>query len=147
MSWLIKCSESSCGKVTWVANIVDLISAHRETNGWFLCPCGRHGFIEKSFPLQEAGQIWAPFLRGIVPLGKVGETYQPFLFLVSYAPAGEVTDLWFSYYKDLRPAGRLKLGYGPGGPPVLGKSDLLDLLRRLVRAGYVTREELKGATL
>jgi hypothetical protein len=145
MGWLIKCPDTSCGNTTWAANIVDLISNHRDGNGWFLCQCGRRGFIEKSFPLQERGEVWEPYLRGIIPLGTAGDTYQPFVFLVSYAPDGEVNDVWFSYYKDLRPAGRLKLGYGPGGPPVLGKSTLLELLSQLVKLGYCTQAEIHTA--
>lgn len=76
--------------------------------------------------VQEAGDRWEPFLRGAIRLGASGDTYQPFVFLVSYEPAGTVTDVWFSYYKDLRDSGcRLKLGYGPGGPPGLGAGDVL----------------------
>jgi hypothetical protein len=42
--------------------------------------------------------------------------------MVSYKTEGGCDDIWFSYYKDLRKVGgRLKLGYGPGGPPVLSK--------------------------
>ena len=119
MGWSINCT--SCGKESRATNIVDLLANHTDDDGWFLCPAGHHGYIEKSFALQEEGDRWEPFLRGAIPLGASGNTYQPFVFLVSYEPAGEVTDVWFSYYKDLRASGgRLKLGYGPGGPPVLG---------------------------
>ena len=117
MTWRIKCN-SKCGKETWAGNIDELIKNHRDSDGWFLCECGKHGHIEKSFDLQEPGETWEPYLRGIIPLGKRKDTYQPFVFLVSYKPNGPVNDIWFSYYKDTRPTGgRLKLGYGPGGPP------------------------------
>jgi hypothetical protein len=146
MGWLIKCTDSGCGKVTWAGNIVDLISNHRDGSGWFLCQCGNHGFIEKSFALQEPGEVWEPYLRGVIPLGDADDTYQPFVFLVSYAPDGKVNDVWFSYYKDLRPSGgRLKLGYGPGGPPVLGKQSILALVRQLTDVGCVTRAEIANA--
>jgi hypothetical protein len=40
-----------------------------------------------------------------------GETYQPFVYLVSDKPDGKIEDLWFVYYKDTRAdGGRLKLG-------------------------------------
>jgi hypothetical protein len=142
MAWLLRCGELLCRRVTPVANIVDLIRNHTGCGGWLTCPCGKAAYIEKAFDLQEPGQTWEPFLRGIIPLGDPNGTYQPFVFLVSYSPDGPVTDVWFSYYKDLRPAGRLKLGYGPGGPPVLGKAKLLELLRRLLEVGVISPDEL-----
>jgi len=142
MGWLIKCTNAQCGQETWAENIIDLIANHRDSNGWFLCRCGARGYIEKNFELQESGETWKPYLRGIISLGHPDQTYQPFVFLVSYEPDGPANDVWFSYYKDLRPAGgRLKLGYGPGGPPVLGKEDVLRLVKHLVEIGCVTREE------
>ena len=42
-------------------------------------------------------------------------------------------DVWFSYYKDLRPdGGRLKLGYGPGGPPVLDGESVVELMAHML---------------
>ncbi|MGE5055452.1 MAG: hypothetical protein ACM3WP_14935, partial [Acidobacteriota bacterium] len=122
--------------------IVELIRSHRDKNGWFLCQCGGNGYIEKRFELQEEGETWEPFLRGVIPLGNRGNTYQPFVFLVSYKRGGPAHDVWFSYYKDLRPSGRLKLGYGPGGPPVLGKGDVLRLVRRLKDIGCLSTKEM-----
>jgi len=143
MGWNIKCTDSTCGKQSWADNIVNLIANHRDGNGWFLCSCGRRGYIEKRFDLQEPGGVWEPFLRGVIPLGAAGDTYQPFVFLVSYEPGGEVTDVWYSYYKDLRSSGgRLKLGYGPGGPPVLDKTMYLNLLSQLVATGCVSKQEI-----
>lgn len=146
MGWLIKCTDSQCGKETWVGNIVELITNHRDTDGWLLCQCGQHGYIEKSFDLQEPWETWEPYLRGIIPLGSPGDTYQPFVFLVSYEPHGPANDIWFSYYKDLRASGgRLKLGYGPNGPPVLSKGDLLQLLRQLRNIGGLSQDEIENA--
>jgi hypothetical protein len=34
--------------------------------------------------MQEVGEVWEPFLRGAIPLGESGDTYQPFVFLISY---------------------------------------------------------------
>jgi hypothetical protein len=146
MGWNIKCTDSSCGQQSWADNIVDLIANHRNDEGWFLCSCGKHGYIEKSFDLQEPGEVWEPYLRGVIPLGESGDTYQPFVFLVSYEPSGKVTNIWFSYYKDLRGSGgRLKLGYGPGGPPVLGKASFLSLLSQLVATQCLTKQEVMSA--
>jgi hypothetical protein len=148
MGWLIKCTDPDCGHETWVKNIVDLIADHRGARGWFLCSsCRKHGHIKKEFKLQELGEVWKPYLRGVIPLGKSGETYQPFVFLLSHTPSSKVTDLWFSYYKDLRSSsgGQLKLGYGPGGPPVLCKVKFLHLLSQLVATRYLTKRAVLSA--
>ena len=146
MGWTIECADSSCGMVTRAENIVNLISNHCDASGWLICRCGSHGYIEKSFDLQEPSQVWEPYLRGVVPLGKADDTYQPFVFLVSNSPGGKVNAVWFSYYKDLRASGgRLKLGYGLGGPPVLGKQSILALLCQLVNVRYITEAEIAHA--
>ena len=63
--------------------------------------------------------------------------------MVSYEPNGKADDIWFSYYKDLRESGgRLKLGYGPGGPPVFGTEQLLALLQRLIDLSLVEKERI-----
>src|SRR5262249_55595930 len=125
--------------------IVDLIAHHRDADAWLLCSCRKTGYIRKSFELQEPGDTWEPYLRGIIPLGDPASTYQPFVFLCSYEPTGPVTDVWFSYYKDLRSSGgRLKLGYGPGGPPVLSHQDLLTLIRRLIALGCISQPEIES---
>jgi hypothetical protein len=144
MGWLLQCSDSACARQAWASNIVDLIGNHRDEHGWFRCECGKASYIEKNFSLQEAGEIWAPFLRGAIALGATGDSYQPFVFLVSYEPVGEVTDIWFSYYKDLRSSGGLlKLGHGPGGPPNLHRSDILLLLRQLIELGFLEAADLE----
>jgi len=148
MGWSIKCSDATCKANTYAGNIVDLVSSHCNKDGWFLCKCGKPGYVEKSFTLQEGdGEKWEPFLRGIVKLGRRGDIYQPFVFLVSDKPTGLANDMWFSYYKDMRhkKGGRLKLGYGPGGPPVLGKRDLLRLLHHLVDIGCVSAKNVLAA--
>lgn len=145
MGWLIKCN-SKCGKETWAVNIFELIKDHRDNDGWFLCQCGKHGHIEKRFDLQEPGETWEPYLRGIIPLGSENDTYQPFVFLVSYEPDGPVNDIWFSYYKDTRSrGGRLKLGYGHGGPPVLGKEQVLQMMRQMKSMGCLSQAEIDKA--
>lgn len=140
MSWLIKCGNAKCGLDSRANNIIDLISSHRNKDGWFICQhCRMRGYIFKKFDLQEVGKTWEPFLRGIIMLGRRGRTYQPFIFLVSYRASGPANNFWFSYYKDLRASGgRLKLGYGPGGPPVLDHGNILRLLRRLRQIGCLS---------
>lgn len=144
MGWLIKCTDPSCQKTSWAANIVDLIQNHVDSNGWFLCKCGKFGCIEKSYKLQEEGKTWEPFLKGIISLGDPKETYQPFVFLVSDKCDGEINDVWFSYYKDLRKfGGSLKFGYGPGGSPVLGKESLKELLTKLRAIKYLSQKDFE----
>lgn len=147
MGWNIQCCDSNCGKQTWALNIVDLIQNHTDEDGWFRCSsCGGTGYIEKSFGLQEPGHTWEPFLKGVILLGDPDDTYQPFVFLVSYKPNDTAKDVWFSYYKDLRETGgRLKLGYGPGGPPVLGSDQILELLKRLIDLGFISFEKIRKA--
>jgi hypothetical protein len=145
MGWLIKCYNTDCGEETWASNIVDLIQNHCNEYGWFKCAsCGSEGYIEKSFDLQEPGETWEPYLKGIIPLGEVGDTYMPFVFLVSYSPNEPPNDVWFSYYKDTRSiGGRLKLGYGPGGPPVLGIEQLIQLIKKLIERGCLNSTKIK----
>lgn len=135
MPWIIKCCDENCDTETPADNIVDLINNHCDGDGWFLCStCNNSGFIERSFNLQEPGEIWQPYLKGFIPLCHDPEdTYQPFVFLVSHEPNEEPTDVWLSYYKDTRAiGGRLKMGHGPGGPPVLGTDQLVELIKMLV---------------
>jgi hypothetical protein len=147
MAWSIKCSDPKCGSKTKAWEIVDLIQSHRDKDGWFVCECGKHGYVEKHFNTQE-GKTWDPYLRGVIPLGVKGNVYQPFVFLVSDKPKGRANDIWFSYYKDLRKKkGRLKLGYGPGGPPVLNRQDVLDLVCELVRIGTLSKSQIKTCLL
>lgn len=126
-------------------NIVELL-AKRDKQGYFEAACGHRGYIEKHFELQEEGEAWKPFLRGAITFAG-RKKYQPFVYLVSYKPNARITDLWFAYYKDLRSkkGGRLKLGHGPGGPPVLGSYDLLELLRRLVAIGVLSPRDVQKA--
>ena len=145
MGWSIQCNNEDCKQYTWAKNIVDLINNHTNAEGWFVCNyCGSPGFIKKSFAVQEPGDTWDPYLRGVIRLGKSDDTYQPFVFIVSYEPNGKAANIWFSYYKDLREnGGRLKLGYGPGGPPVLGTENVLLLLKRLIDLGLIKKEKIE----
>ena len=146
---VVRCPNPSCSKGTWVADTVALLDDYVPDGRAGLFTCGlchqQTGYVEKSFSLQEGGgAVWEPYLRGAVRLTDDRlAIYQPFVFLVSYVKDGPVSDCWFSYYKDLRPEGRLKLGYGPGGPPVLGHGQIIDLIKTLLGLGYIDRDELK----
>lgn len=145
MSWSIECNNENCKGFTWASNIVDLIDKHTNSDGWFVCShCSSYGSIKKSFDLQEPGDTWEPYLRGAIRLGDKDDSYQPFVFMVSYKPDDKSNNIWFSYYKDLRETGgRLKLGYGPGGPPVLGIEQILLLLKRLLELGLIEKEKIE----
>lgn len=144
MGWLIKCNNQECNRTSYAKNIDVLMRNHRDNNGWFKCDhCDSNGHIFKSFKLQEAGTTWEPYLRGAIELGVKGVAYQPFVFMVSYEPSGPAYDIWFSYYKDTRKdGGRLKMGYGPGGPPVLGNNQLIDLLSKLIDLGIIEKAQI-----
>lgn len=149
MGWVIECCK--CNKKTGAANIDDLIKNHCDEDGWFLCRhCGGEGYIAKRYKLQD-GKTWEPYLQGIIPLGEEGDTYQPFVFLVSYTPEDNPCHVWFAYYKDTRrEGGRLKMGYGPGGPPVLaingGVISLMEKLSDLGLFGEASLNRLRNAT-
>ena len=147
-AWLIHCSH--CKRKTNPGNIVGLMD-YLDDRGLFLCKhCGQNGNIEKKFTLQEKnlGQ-WTPYLKGVIrPAGlDVANTYQPFAFLVSYSPGAIPEDIWFCYYKDTRgerdekgnETGRLKMGHGPGGPPVFSIKELLNLVEQLKQHGHINQ--------
>jgi hypothetical protein len=134
MSDNIICLNESCGKITWSGNIVELIDNHTNEDGYFVCEhCKSLGYIKKSFGLVEPNEFWEPILRGIVKLGQPGETYQPFIYLVSNSVSAPPSSAWFCYYKDMRKfGGKLKLGHGPGGPPVLNNEQIIAIINKLI---------------
>jgi hypothetical protein len=138
MAWWITCSDSGCKERTRAANIPDLIKNHCDANGWFVCDCGKRGYVERSFPRQEGGDPWTSFLHGALTFCDSG-VYQPYALLVSdgpYGPDETPTKVQFAYYKDLRSEdGRLKSGHGPGGTPVLDIAWIRDLLGKLDALG------------
>lgn len=150
MSWPIQCEH--CGQIHVAPNIVELITHHLDVQGRILCGhCGCPGYIEKTFELQEQdAPPWKPYLRTIIrPADYVNapnSTYQPFAFLVSYAPDKDPADVWFCYYKDTREqGGRLKMGHGPGGPPVFTAEEVLDLVAQMVRCGCLDADKAVDA--
>ena len=69
-------------------------------------------------------------------------------FLVSDTLHDPPTDIWFCYYKDTRgeAGGRLKMGHGPGGPPVFEAAALVDLIAQLIECGTLGPEDMAAAT-
>jgi hypothetical protein len=134
MSYKLACINNKCSnKESKAINVLDLIENYVGKDYLFYCPkCSQNIYIEKQFDLQEKGQTWEPFLWGIIPLGFKNKTYQPFIYLVSDSPKSKISSCWFCYYKDTRKqGGKLKLGYGPGGPPVLKISQIKELIKIL----------------
>ena len=150
MGGTIKCGDGECASETWTQNIDDLKRRHCDAQGWFLCgTCGSRGYIPKQYDLQEGGEPWKPYLKGIIqPRGcSDSEVYQPFAFLVSYSadPEEPPEDVWFAYYKDTRKqGGRLKMGYGPGGPPVFSAEEVLDLVEQMVKRGCLDAGKVRS---
>ena len=67
MAWTIKCGDGECASETWTQNIDDLKRNHCDAQGWFLCgTCGSRGYIPKQYDLQEGGEPWKPYLKGII---------------------------------------------------------------------------------
>ena len=147
-AWTIKCTN--CCRETKPANIADLMK-YLDKQGWLLCGhCKSRGYIEKRFDLQEKNaEPWNPYLQGVIRPSSFDQnsTYQPFAFLVSYKPKGRPQDVWFCYYKDTRKeeGGRLKMGHGPGGPPVFQAEAVLDLVVQMVKCGCLDADKAVDA--
>lgn len=143
MSWKVECTNNCRENGYSTSNILDLLDNYRDQeSGWFLCRCGERGYVRKEYALQEKGEIWKPILKGAIRLGDEESTYQPFVFFVvnnqNDVLGDIIDDVWFCYYKDTRPdGGSLKLGHGPGGPPVLGQESIGRLYEFLFGLGYL----------
>jgi hypothetical protein len=131
MPYDIQCQK--CKGHTWAGNIVDLIKEHTNAQGRFLCAhCGEvDTFIYRESQLQEEGETWERWIKGVILIDSGINTYSPYIFLTANSEDGEATGLHFHYYKDTRSHknGSLKHDHGPGGPPVLHKNDLSSLSR------------------
>ena len=162
MTWYLICTDKNCEYHTkWLnaGNIVDLLDNHidkNDSNGWFRCRCGKRGYIKRKFDLQEKSKSWEPLFVGAVNLVPSGEeakyeSYRPFAFFVSYyddeasehKKPKKFTEIIITYYKDLRKEknGRLKMGYGPGGPAVIDKENVFILLSKLVENEYFNTKD------
>lgn len=143
MGYSIKCT--SCGQNTWAENIVNLINEHKEKNGKIKCTaCGSsNASIYQESSLQEKGEIWERYIKGVIPIETEFETYTPYIFLTAQTENGEIDGIHFNYYKDTRKdGGKLKHGHGPGGAPVFSKDELFQLLEKLVSYGCLSKQDL-----
>lgn len=133
MPYTIECRK--CGRQTVAPTIVNLIHDHTNPAGRFVCSgCKEQDtHIYRRSNLQEEGDIWERWIKGVIAIDSGIPTYCPYVFLIAESVDADVTALHFHYYKDTRaePGGKLKHGHGPGGPPVLSVSDLFTILERL----------------
>ena len=146
--------EISCGihGVSCASDILDLIEKHTDgtfglNGGRVVCPtCKRPAAILKSYKLQE-GETWKCQIREVVRIPSEIPTYVPYVLFTTGEEAGIVSDgVMISYYKDTRlHGGRLKHGHGPGGPAVLGRAEVLMLIRHLVDRELVSVEDAQNA--
>ena len=149
MKWPIECGD--CGQITLVPDIVELIDHHLDGHGRILCGhCGNPGYIGKTFEIQKNDTPYLkPYIRGIIPgpakRDRTG-TYRSLTFLASSAPDQEPQELWLSSIEDTRSeGGRLKMGHGPGGPPVFTVEEALDLIAQMVRRGCLDQDKAVDA--
>ncbi len=146
MAYEIECKK--CKQLTKVLNIVALLKKHTNDDGKFVCQhcqCD-DTFIYRESNLQEEGETWKRWIKGVIQIDSGIETYSPYIFLTAKSEGAKPTGLHFHYYKDTRsrPNGRLKQGHGPGGPPVLGINDLQVIIKHLVSQNIVKKEKLKS---
>lgn len=144
MPYQIQCR--TCQAATWADNVVTLLDDHTGPTGRFNCAnCnGTDRYIYKSSELQEEGEVWKRWIKGVIRIHSGIPTYSPYIFLTADTEDGDINGLHVHYYKDTRPAGgRLKHGHGPGGPPVLGLNDLFTIIKHLVDAGILSKEAVE----
>jgi len=146
MPYDISCKN--CNEYTRASNIVDLFKEHTNKEGKFVCShCrGTDTSIYRESDLQEEGEVWKRWIKGVIQIDTGIETYFPYIFLTAGSEDGNPTGLHFHYYKDTRkyPNGQLKHGHGPGGPPVLVNEDLFTIIRNLVQAGIMSIDDVQS---
>lgn len=143
----IKCGSENCRKPTKAWDIVDLIENHTEKNGKIKCTeCGStNASILQESKLQERGENWKRYIKGVIRIKTDVETYHPYIFLTASEENGEIDGIHFNYYKDTRnEGGRLKHGHGPGGAPVFSKGELFQLLDKLNDYGCISKNDMLG---
>ena len=137
-----------CKKTTRGANIVDLLNEHTDQQGRFVCcQCNStETFIYLESKLQEEGEVWHRWIKGVIRIETGIPTYSPYVFLTADSEDGPITGLHFHHYKDTRSHknGRLKHGHGPGGPPILGNKDLFTIIEYMVSLGILSKEDVKA---
>lgn len=149
MGYWVECGNKECRrnkKGTWAVNIVDLVNNHTGPEGRFICShCGGNDtFIYRHSELQEKGEVWERWIKGVIRIDSGIKTYSPYVFLTADSENEQPNGLHFNYYKDTRHQknGRLKHGHGPGGAPVLGTNDIFTIMKHLVSMKLVTKDRL-----
>jgi hypothetical protein len=132
-----------CNKISWAENIVDLIGNHLDAGHMLKCShCSASGaYIYAVSKTQEGGE-WERWAKGVIRIDYTDQdnkNYHPYVYLHSHeGPKGKIDSVQISYYKDLRQTGgSLKHGHGPGGTPVLGLSDLKNIIGKLDKLGIL----------
>jgi len=144
----ISCPE--CKQDSWASDIVDLITRFSTSDGTLRCPhCGAGGAsIYRESALQEKGEQWRRWIKGVIRIDSDAPTYCPYVFLTAQEEGAPVDGLHFNYYKDTRSSGgRLKHGHGPGGAPVLTPRELMRLVERLIRIGVFSTKDVERLAL
>lgn len=146
MAYDIQCRN--CGEHTWAANIVCLLKEQTDASGKFKCThCGNTDtFIYRESQLQEEGETWKRWIKGVIQIDSGIDTFFPYIFLTAESENGKPTGLHFHYYKDTRsyPNGKLKHGHGPGGPPVLKNDDVFAIIEHLIDVGIFSKEYVQS---
>ena len=147
MAYCIKCL--SCGEETTVPNIVDLINkytdrAFGDDGGWLQCRhCKALGYVHQQSRTQEGDEDFTRCIKGVVRIKTSKKTFSPYVFFNSEEPSTEISHIHLCYYKDTRPnGGRLKHGHGPGGPPAYWSGMFEELLKKLVKARFLSNDDL-----
>ena len=145
MAYRIQCLL--CAKNTWAGNIVDLLDAHTDARGRFMCAqCGARATYVQQITRRwetEPDAEWAGYIKGALRLGPASSSYTPYILLTARTADGAVSGIRFSYYKDPGPTGRRTDGPGAGSAPALALTDVLQLLEKLGSLGLLDPKDLE----
>lgn len=144
MAYDIECR--TCRQHTWASNIVVLLNNHTSENGRFICQNCKSDdtFIFRESKLQEEGEVWQRWIKGVIKIETGILTYSPYIFLTADSKETNPNGLHFHYFKDTRSQGKgkLKHGHGPGGPPVLDIKDMFTIIKQLVSLNLIAKEDV-----
>jgi len=146
MAYRIQCLL--CARDTWAGNIVDLLDAHTDARGRFMCAqCGARATYVQQITRRsetEPDAEWPGYIKGALRLGPASSSYTPYVFLTAPTADGAVSGIRFSYYKDSGPTGRRTDGPGTDSAPTLTLTDLVQLLEKLGALGLLDPKDLDG---
>ena len=135
--WRITCANRECGKETLVdeiANLVDPTKGYLDEQGWFRCLwCNGRGYIVDFNIRDRTGKDISPFKSHL--LGVIRP--DPVAFLRSLDPDDPPKDIWIPDFSDSLLGGL--------HPPLFTASDIVDLLKKLVRIGFFDEDKLIDA--